>query len=102
MEEEYRMPDGEKIQRTECQYCFKTHLNPDGLYLCLFCDTACCADHVGEHTRLTGHKEFSKITFVPKDESVKANLPELIKTSTLDELGEYQNEVVVFNNGVLE
>lgn len=98
MEEEYRMPDGEHIQRTECQYCFKTHLNPDGLYLCLFCDTACCKDHIGEHVRLTGHKEFTRIMFVPKDDSVRDHLQELIKTSTLDELGEYQNEVVVFSD----
>lgn len=48
--------------------------------------------------RLTGHKEFTRITFVPKDDSVRDHLQELIKTSTLDELGEYQNEVVVFSD----
>eukprot|EP00768_Dysnectes_brevis_P001594 gnl/Dysnectes_brevis/1426_a1615_950.p1 GENE.gnl/Dysnectes_brevis/1426_a1615_950~~gnl/Dysnectes_brevis/1426_a1615_950.p1 ORF type:complete len:734 (-),score=278.80 gnl/Dysnectes_brevis/1426_a1615_950:38-2197(-) len=66
----YRCPTG-PIDRDECIYCFADKWNPQGLYLCLSCDTALCRSHIVHHNSKHGHTDYLHVRYVEKTDVPK-------------------------------
>ncbi len=45
-------------RKTTCAYCFSTKHAPDGLYLCLQCNTAVCKEHMHLHANKYNHTAY--------------------------------------------